>query len=113
MGLRLFLSLAVAGWQGYGAHIERGTQVIAQIRERLEARGWSAVNDSPLAVLCVVPRSGYPEIREIARRVLASGRAWVAATRFEGREVVRICATHGESTLGDVDELIDALCSAR
>jgi len=113
MGLRLFLSLAVAGWQGYGAHIERGTEVIARIRERLAARGWSALNDSPLAVLCVVPPSGYPEIREIARRVLASGRAWVAATRFEGREVVRICATHGESTLGDVDELIDALGSAR
>jgi hypothetical protein len=41
--------------------------------------------------------------------VLASGRAWVAATSFEGREVVRIFATHGETSLADVEELVQAL----
>jgi hypothetical protein len=33
----------------------------------------------------------------------------VARTKFEGREVVRICATHGETSLADVEELVSAL----
>jgi glutamate/tyrosine decarboxylase-like PLP-dependent enzyme len=109
MGLKLFLSLAAAGWRGYGAHVERAVAVIARVKAQLIARGWTAVNDSQLAVLCVVPPAGYPQVREVVRRVLASGRAWVAATRFSGSDVIRICATHGEITAADVDELVAAL----
>jgi glutamate/tyrosine decarboxylase-like PLP-dependent enzyme len=112
MGLRLFLALGAAGWDGFGAHVERAVQVIGCIKERLLSRGWSVRNDSQLAVLCVVPPPGCPPIREIARRVLASGRAWVAVAHFEGSEVIRICATHGETTLSDVDELVSALETA-
>ena len=109
LGLRLFLSLAAAGWSGYGAHVERAVEVIAQVKSRLQARGWSAINDSSLAVLCVVPPPELGEIRDIVRNLLSSGRAWVARSSFEGREVIRICATHGETSLGDVDELVSAL----
>ena len=113
MGLRLFLSLAAAGWTGYGAHVERAVEVVSHIRQRLQSLGWSAVNDSRLAVLCVVPPAGSLPIREIVKRLLASGRAWAAVAQFEGRDVLRICATHGETTDEDVDELIAALLAAR
>jgi glutamate/tyrosine decarboxylase-like PLP-dependent enzyme len=113
MGLRLFLSLAAAGWQGYGAHIERAVDVIRKIKERLSARDWAAVNDSPLAVLCVLPPAGSRPIRELVRGVLAKGRAWVAVATLEGREVLRICATHGETSLEDIEELVAALDAAR
>jgi len=113
MGLRLFLSLAAAGWQGYGAHVERAVQVTDCARERLAAKGWGIANDSRLAVLCVLPPAGSPPVRDIVRKVLASGRAWVAVAKLEGRDVVRICATHGEITLADIDELVAALEAAR
>jgi glutamate/tyrosine decarboxylase-like PLP-dependent enzyme len=112
MGLRLFLSLAAAGWDGYGAHVERAAAVIEQVRVRLNARGWSAVNESALAVLCVLPPPGRLPLREIVRRMLARGRAWAAVTTFAGREVIRICATHGESALADVDTLVEELDAA-
>ena len=67
------------------------------------------MNESRLAVLCVVPPPGLGDIKAIVRRVLASGRAWVAPATFEGRDVLRICATHGQSTLEDVGELVAAL----
>jgi glutamate/tyrosine decarboxylase-like PLP-dependent enzyme len=113
MGLRLFLSLAAAGWPGYGAHVERAVQVIERIAARLVAKGWTVANDSRLAVLCVLPPAGSPPLREIVRKVLASGRAWVAVAKLEGREVVRICATHGEIAMADIDELLAALEAAR
>lgn len=113
MGLRLFLSLAVAGWKGYGGHVERAVEEIARARELLVARGWTVVNDSRLAVLCVIPPPGSRDVAAIARRVVASGRAWVACARFEGREVIRICATHGETSLADIETLVETLERAR
>jgi aromatic-L-amino-acid decarboxylase len=109
LGLRLFLSLGAAGWAGYAQHIERAGAVAEAARVKLLERGWQVANDSQLAVLCVTPPAGYPPIREIVKRVLASGRAWVAVAKTEGREVVRVCVTHGETSLADVDELVAVL----
>ena len=98
---------------GVGAHVERAVQVIERIEEGLAARGWSIANDSRLAVLCALPPAGSAAVREIVRKLLASGRAWAAVAKLEGREVVRICATHGEISLSDIDELVAALDAAR
>lgn len=113
LGLRLFLALGAAGWEGLGAHVERSVEVIARIEERLVASGWTVANSSPLAVLDVLPPAALGDVRALVKRVVASGRAWVACARFEGRDVARICATHGEATLRDVDALVAALNEAR
>ena len=109
LGLRLFLALAAAGWEGLGAHVERGIEVIERVKERLLASGWRIANDSPLAVLDAIPPKALGDVRALVRRVVASGRAWVAPTRFEGQDVVRICATNGETGITDVDALVTAL----
>ena len=109
LGLRLFLALAAAGWEGLGAHVERGVAVIDSIKERLLASGWRIANDSSLAVLDAVPPAALGDVRALVRRVVASGRAWVAPTTFEGQDVVRICATNGETGPADVDALVAAL----
>jgi glutamate/tyrosine decarboxylase-like PLP-dependent enzyme len=109
VGLRLFLSLAVAGWTGYAEHVERAIELVGLLRERLVSQGWSIANQSPLAVLCIEPPAGSGEVRSIVNRVLASGRAWISAATFEGSDVIRACVTNGETTPHDVDELADIL----
>lgn len=113
LGLRLFLSLAAAGWPGYGAHVERAVAVIDAVKRELVRLGWSVVNDSRLAVLCVVPPAESAPVREIVKRLLASSRAWAAVARHEGQEVIRVCATHGESVLADVETFVTALNAVR
>jgi glutamate/tyrosine decarboxylase-like PLP-dependent enzyme len=112
LGLRLFLALGTAGWDGLGQHVERGVAVIALVKERLLASGWTVVNDSDLAVLNALPPTELGDVRTLVKRVVASGRAWVAPTTYEGRDVVRICATHGETSDADVEELVAALCES-
>jgi aromatic-L-amino-acid/L-tryptophan decarboxylase len=112
LGLRLFLSLASAGWKGHAAHIERAVEQAEWIRRALEARGWRVLNDSPLAVLTVVPPAGQAEPSAVVQRVFKSGRAWVALARFEEQDVVRICITHGETSPDDLAILVDTLVSA-
>ncbi|MEZ5667096.1 MAG: pyridoxal-dependent decarboxylase [Alphaproteobacteria bacterium] len=105
VGLRLFLSLAAAGWAGYATHVERAIGLAARLADALRAGGWRVVNDSPCAVVCAVPPTGEGSIGAIVDRVVASGEAWVSATRLEGRAVLRACITHGETAAEDVDRL--------
>jgi aromatic-L-amino-acid decarboxylase len=112
LGLRLFLSLATAGWAGHAAQIERAAAQAARIRAELERRGWTVVNDSPLALLTVLPPRALGEPRAVVERVLRSGRAWVSLARFEDQDVIRICVTHGETSDADVSILIDTLHSS-
>jgi glutamate/tyrosine decarboxylase-like PLP-dependent enzyme len=113
LGLRLFLSLAAAGWQGYAMHIERSLALLGAIENRLVQRGWRVANASPAGVLCVQPPAGSRDVRALVAKVVASGRAWVAPAQFEGEDTVRICVTHGETQLADAEALVEALEAAR
>lgn len=109
LGLRLFLSLAAAGWAGYGKHVEHSIELADLLKDQLAAHGFATVNASPVALLCIRPPAGYGDARSIARRVLATGRAWVSAATFEGNEIIRACVTNGETTADDVGELVNVL----
>ena len=111
LGLRLFLSLATVGWDGYRDHVRRTLELGALFRDRVGSSGWTVVNDSPVGVLCMVPASQVP-VRSIVSHVLASGQAWVSVAMFEGREVVRACVTSGLTTAEDVSMGVAALLRA-
>jgi len=111
LGLRLFLSLAAVGWEGYSAHVRRTLELGALFRDRISSSGWKVVNDSHVGVLCMMPASQVP-VRSIVSDVLASGKAWVSVAMFEGREVVRACVTSGLTTADDIFTGVAALLQA-
>jgi glutamate/tyrosine decarboxylase-like PLP-dependent enzyme len=113
LGLRLFLSLAAAGWEGYAKHVEHALEIAALLKRELRMRGWTIANDSPVAVVCAEPPPGSAEIAAIVSHVLASGTAWISAATFEGRPVLRACVTHGGTTPDDVAALVAGLEAAR
>lgn len=107
-GLRLFLSLAAAGWEGYGKHIEHALSLVDLLKEQLIERGWTVANSSPAGVLCIVP----PEpkaVRQIVNQMVTSGSAWVSVAVLEGHEVIRACVTSGMTTAQDIFDLVAAL----
>jgi glutamate/tyrosine decarboxylase-like PLP-dependent enzyme len=108
VGLRLFLALAAAGWDGYGQHVKWAISLAAMLREQLTGIGWKIVNESPAAVVCAVPPDPA-DVRAIVRRVVASGCAWISVAVFENCEVVRACITSGLTTQKDISRLVAAL----
>ncbi|MDQ3803205.1 MAG: pyridoxal-dependent decarboxylase [Acidobacteriota bacterium] len=118
-GLKLFLTLAVAGWEGYAEVIRRHVAVADDLREKLEASGWRVVNDPALAVVCFVdraPRRGASAayLQAVRDEVVSSGRAWVSVTRLAGdRTVIRACVTNYRTGEREVDALVSALNAAR
>jgi glutamate/tyrosine decarboxylase-like PLP-dependent enzyme len=112
LGLRLFLSLAAVGWEGYAKHVEHAIEIAALIKRELRMRGWTIANDSPVAVVCAEPPPGSAGIAAIVSHVLTSGTAWISAATFEGRPVLRACVTHGLTTPEDVAALVARLEAA-
>ena len=112
LGLRLFLPLAVAGWQGFALHVERATSLAKLLGDVLSTRGWRVVNDSPAAVVCLAPPVGSANVYDISNRVKASGRFWVSTLRFEGLDVIRACVSNGVTGPTEILDFAQALVDA-
>lgn len=119
IGLKVFLSLAVAGWDGYAAAIRHMVVMGDGLRTQLAASGWEVVNQTPLPLVCFVDRQS-PEGRSgtyldsIALKVVSSGRAWISTTRLAGTTpVLRACVTNYRTQGKDITALVAALNWAR
>lgn len=106
LGLRLFLSLGAAGWQGYADHVGHARSLADRFARQMIAHGWASANDSEMAVVCVVPPEGNDAVEAIVDRVQASGTSWVSKAILEGKPVLRMCVTNGRTTAHDIDELV-------
>jgi glutamate/tyrosine decarboxylase-like PLP-dependent enzyme len=114
LGLRLFLSLAAAGWAGYGEHVEHSFLMLEQLTSALTARGWTLANgQDALAVACLLPPPGSKPVEDIVAQVLRSGNAWVSVANFENVKVLRACVIHGETSADDITQVVAALEQAR
>lgn len=118
IGLKLFLSLAVAGWEGYEAAIRHQTAMGDLLRERLKEAGWEVVNDTPLPVVCFVASGAEGRsaafLEGVAADVVASGEAWIStAVLGEVGPALRACITNFRTGPEDVEALIAALARAR
>ena len=119
IGLKVFLSLAVAGWDGYGTVIRHQVAMGDLLRRELEASGWEVVNQTRLPVLCFVDRQN-PEgksvafIEAVAREIVSSGEAWISTTRLDkDLSVLRACITNYRTGPEDIRALVRALNKAR
>jgi glutamate/tyrosine decarboxylase-like PLP-dependent enzyme len=119
IGLKLFLSLAVAGWEGYAAALRHMVEMANLLRRELDAAGWQVMFPTPLPVVCFVdgknPRGQSADFIEgIARRVVSSGAAWISTTRVgPGTPLLRACITNFHTGPEDIRALVAALGSAR
>jgi glutamate/tyrosine decarboxylase-like PLP-dependent enzyme len=119
IGLKLFLSLAVASWDGYADVLRHMMAIGAQLRHDLQRADWDVVNSSPLPICCFQdrrsPKGRSAEyLEEIVRQVIASGKAWISTTRLRGSvPVLRACITSYRTTSDDLHILVSALNDAR
>ncbi len=114
IGLKIFLPLAAAGWEGYAALIRKQTELGYRLRMFLEADGWTVVNQTPLPIVCFTdgglqnPKS----LLRIAEAVVASGAAWISPASL-GKTVLRACITNFRTEESDLHALVAALREAR
>lgn len=113
IGLKVFMSLAELGVDGYAALIEHQAAMGDRLRARLADAGWLVVNETPLPVVCFTHpriRAGERSTSEVLEVLYARGRAWISDVVLGGRErVLRACITSHRTTPDDVDVLVAEL----
>jgi len=113
IGLKLFLSLATMGWEGYRSLLRNSLNLADHLKTLLSNNGWSVVNDSPLAVVCFEDVGGVLDLDQIAASVVGDGRTWISSVKYEGRKVLRACITSHRTTNENLANLLAALSTAR
>lgn len=120
IGLKVFLSLAVAGWEGYAITLRHMTAMGQALRQLLAADDWLVVNTTPLPVVCFTlpdrPRgpAGRRLLDTITERVLAQGQSWISVTVLGGTlPVLRACITNYHTQSADLRNLCQGLRQAR
>jgi len=119
IGLKVFLLLAVAGWEGYAETIRHQTAMGDLLRRELEENDWEIINQTPLPVVCFRDRKfaeGKSEkfLGELADEIVKTGAVWISLTRLDAETpVLRACITNHRTTDGDVRFLTALLDKVR
>jgi glutamate/tyrosine decarboxylase-like PLP-dependent enzyme len=113
MGLKVFMSLAELGLDGYRKLIEEQTEMGNFLRRRLTEEGYEVVNDTPLPLSCFTHpliREGKATTTEVLDRVYSRGKVWISdVAPGEGERLLRACVTHYGTTQDDIECLIDEM----
>ena len=112
IGLKVFLSLLVAGWEGYAATLRHQTAMGDLLRAELRNSGWCIETETPLPVTCFSDLDGA-DPQAIAMQIVASGAAWISVTSLRGKPVLRACITNYRTQPGDVHALVAILNQTR
>lgn len=117
-GLKVFLSLLVAGRRGYRQAMRRQLALGDVLRTELMKSGWTLRNRAVLPVVCFDDidgdsRAALQEVQAMADRTVATGEAWICAVRTRGRPVLRACISGYGTTEQDVLALVETLARVR
>ena len=117
-GLKVFLSLAVAGWDGYARVLEHQAEMGALLRNKLVAGGWCIANETILPVVCFNNAEcdlPLDACQKIVDAVIRSGKAWVSTILLgpAKRPAIRACITNFRTGPQHTDLLVEQLNRAR
>jgi glutamate/tyrosine decarboxylase-like PLP-dependent enzyme len=114
IGLKVLLSLAVAGWDGYAQVLRRQTVLGNELRRELRESGWRIVNETPFPVVCFAHHDPNVDLARVASDVQRAGKAWISPARLpDGTPVLRACITNYRTTEDDIRALVREVEAAR
>jgi len=112
IGLKVFLSLAHHGREGYAKMIEHQADMGEALRERLRDRGYLIENQTLLPLICFSHPKWeglHSRMTATAARLKAAG-FWLSCIFLSnGRPVLRACITSFRTQESDLDALVAAL----
>lgn len=113
MGLKVFMSLAELGIDGYRRLIEHQASIGDLLRRRLKQQRYEVINDTSLPLSCfthALVREGKLSTTEILNQIYARGKVWISDVTPDGTErLFRACITHYDANEGDIECLLEEL----
>jgi len=117
IGLKLFLTLATTGWDGYARILRQQSEMGDLLRDRLTGNGWSIVNRTRLPLVCFTPSKEEWDMamhQRVSDAVVESGRAWISTILLGGKKpALRACITNYRTGPEHIEALIKVLSDVR
>lgn len=117
IGLKLFLTLATTGWDGYARILRHQSEMGDLLRGRLTATGWSIVNRTKLPVVCFTPSDEEWDMamhQRASDAVVESGSAWISTIMLGGKKpALRACITNYRTGPEHIETLLVVLSNVR
>jgi glutamate/tyrosine decarboxylase-like PLP-dependent enzyme len=117
IGLKLFMTLATTGWDGYASILRHQSEMGDLLRERLTASGWTIVKRTMLPVVCFTPSNEAWDMamhQRASDAVVESGRAWISTTQLDGKKpALRACITNFRTGPEHIEILLKVLSNVR
>lgn len=116
IGLKLYLSLLVFGWEGYARTIRHQAEMGRLLKKLLLENGWKLYNDTEMPIACFMDPAFEQDDNYAARlcgKVLQSGKAWISVYRTGAVNTLRACITNYATEEKDVRELVGLLEEVR
>ncbi len=112
-GLKLFLSLASAGVEGYRQTLRHQIAMGNELRKLLTDANWALENETPFPVVCFSDQNC--DSQKIADLVGQSGKAWVTTTQLTstGKTVLRAGISNAATQKEHLKNLVKYLDLAR
>jgi glutamate/tyrosine decarboxylase-like PLP-dependent enzyme len=107
IGLKLFMSLAQQGANGYAEMIGHQARMGDVLRDELKASGWSILNSTPLPLVCFTRDGLVPG--EFLASLHKSQIAWMSEARVGDIPVVRACITSFRTTESDIHWVVNEM----
>lgn len=109
IGLKLLMTMAALGREGYGEMVEHQAAMADLLARRLGEIGWRVVHHSPFAVVTFLP----PDDRDLDALVAGiqeRGKVWISKTVLSGiGPALRACVTNYRTGAEQVEALVSEL----
>jgi glutamate/tyrosine decarboxylase-like PLP-dependent enzyme len=112
IGLKVYLSLLMLGWEAYEQIVERQIKIGKLLKAELQKYGWFIFNHTDLPIVCFGKES-FKENPDAAiklnNKILASGGAWLSVYNINGINTLRACITNYATDEDNISELVEIL----
>jgi glutamate/tyrosine decarboxylase-like PLP-dependent enzyme len=113
-GLKVYMSLLVAGWEGYEKVIRHQSEMGNELKIALQQKGWEVVNQTPFPLACFRGSTPQTQSREylmgVCDRVVKSGKAWISTIALkDDLFTLRACITNYASEKKHIHQLVELL----
>lgn len=112
-GLKVFLALAVSGWEGQEKIVAHQIEMGTLLKRKLIVSDWKILNETPLPVVCFTKPGleTQESVEAFAAKVAASGECWITTTNLRGVPALRAGIANFRTEEKHLDKLIEVLAS--
>jgi glutamate/tyrosine decarboxylase-like PLP-dependent enzyme len=112
IGLKLYLSMMIFGWEGYSEIIWHQVEMGELLRKVLKENSWLVVNSTPLPLVCFtddIYKSDPFFAKTICENIIKSGKAWISLYPINELNTLRVCITNYNTRHDDIYAFVNMI----